>query len=50
MVQRLRESDNPCFEELSTDIDALLASSGDMGISLCALAMGGNVEVFLCSN
>ena len=41
----MRESDDPCFEELSTDIEALLASGGDMGISLCAVAAGGNAEV-----
>jgi ankyrin repeat protein len=45
VVQRLRESDDPRFEELSTEIEALLAGGGDMVISLCAVAAGGNAEV-----
>lgn len=45
VLQRLRESDDPRFEELSTEIEALLADGGDMAISLCSVAAGGNVEV-----
>lgn len=44
-MQRLRESDDPRFEELSTEIEALLADGGDMAISLCSVAAGGNAEV-----
>ena len=44
-MQRLRESDDPRFEELLTDIEALLAGGGNMEISLCAVAAGGNAEV-----
>lgn len=44
-MQRLRESEDPRFEELSTEIEALLADGGDMSISLCSLAAGGNAEV-----
>ncbi|KAG0564310.1 hypothetical protein M758_8G096200 [Ceratodon purpureus] len=45
LLQRLRESEDPRFEELSTEIEALLADGGDMGISLCSVAAGGNAEV-----
>lgn len=44
-LQRLRESDDPRFEELSSDIEALLADGGEMSISLCSVAAGGNVVV-----
>lgn len=44
-MQRLRESDDPRFEELSSDIEALLADGGEMSISLCSVAAGGNVVV-----
>jgi len=43
--QRLRESEDPRFEELSSEIEALLADGSDMSISLCSLAAGGNAEV-----
>lgn len=45
LLQRLRESDDPRFEELSSDIEALLADGGEMSISLCSVAAGGNVVV-----
>lgn len=45
LLRRLRESDDPRFEELSTEIEALLADGGDMAISLCSVAAGGNAEV-----
>lgn len=44
-MQRLRESDDPRFSELSTEIESLLADGGELSPSLCSVAAGGNVEV-----
>lgn len=45
LLQRLRESDDLRFGELSAEIEALLAEGGEMSLSLCSVAAGGNVEV-----
>lgn len=44
MAQRLRESDDPRFEELSAEIEVLLTDGSDMTLSLCSLAAYGNAE------
>lgn len=44
-MQRLRESDDPRFSELSTEIESLLADGGELSPSLCSVAASGNVEV-----
>ncbi|KAG0600693.1 hypothetical protein M758_11G053600 [Ceratodon purpureus] len=44
LLQRLRESDDPRFEELSAEIEVLLTDGSDMTLSLCSLAAYGNAE------
>jgi len=41
----LRESDDARFEELSSEIEVLLADGNELAPSLCAVAAGGNLEV-----
>ena len=44
--QRLREADDPRFERLSSEIEAIFVGfGGDMVMSLCSAAAGGNAEV-----
>ncbi|XP_024403151.1 potassium channel AKT1 isoform X1 [Physcomitrium patens] len=44
LLQRLREANDPRFEELSSEIETLLAEDSEMSEpSLCAVAAGGNV-------
>lgn len=45
MVQRLRESDDPRFKELSAEIEVLLAEDNEISPSLGAAAAGGNFEL-----
>uniref|UniRef100_A0A7I4BW52 Uncharacterized protein n=1 Tax=Physcomitrium patens TaxID=3218 RepID=A0A7I4BW52_PHYPA len=46
LLQRLREAYDPRFEELSSEIEALLVEGGEISEpSVCAVAAGGNVEV-----
>lgn len=46
MLQRLRESDDPRFAEVSSEIEALLAEGSEFSEpSLCAVAALGNVEI-----
>ncbi|CAM6027486.1 unnamed protein product, partial [Sphagnum balticum] len=43
LLQHLRESDDPCFVELSSEIESLLSQGGvDMTVSLCTVAASGN--------
>lgn len=45
LLQRLRESDDARFKELSSEIEVLLADGNELAPSLCAVAAGGNLEV-----
>lgn len=45
-LQHLRESDDPVFGELSSEIESLLAQGGvEMTLSLCSVAASGNREL-----
>uniref|UniRef100_A0A7I4E6D0 Uncharacterized protein n=1 Tax=Physcomitrium patens TaxID=3218 RepID=A0A7I4E6D0_PHYPA len=45
LLQRLRESDDPRFKELSAEIEVLLAEDNEISPSLGAAAAGGNFEL-----
>ncbi|CAK9863968.1 unnamed protein product [Sphagnum jensenii] len=46
LLQHLRESDDPCFSELSSEIESLLGQGGvDMITSLCLVAASGNYKL-----
>jgi hypothetical protein len=46
VLQRLRESDDPQFEEVSSEIKLLLAKGSDISEpSLCVVVAGGNLEL-----